>query len=700
MRLGTVVALSGMLVAVGHREAAAQGPAAAASATAPPAKPAEKAPAASAAPVSPSAESQSPGGVPGAMAAPGAPKALPSGTPDTHGTAMLAYQAALAAQKLGSAAPLTLENVSDALSAAELELASGRRDEAIGDLVYLVESPRFAPFAAMTEGRNAVFLLGDALGRSGAYEPARAYLVRLLAQSPPDVWARKAARSLVDFGLDSDHPEVFLADLKPVAEGGAAGSPEELVGDIAYLAGRAKERAGKDDEALAHLARVTPRSRFWAQATYLSGLIQVGRGKLKEGEAEFCKVADVKHTPKTALSFGGRDFFQVRDMARLGLGRVAHEQFRFDDSRYYYYLVPNDSERLPEALYESANSRYEAKDYRGARELLDELRSRKESSPYEDEAWVFDAYVDLSLCEFPRADGKLREFLRLYEPVRDAARKTAADEHALTDLVDAVRSGSDPASLGARTDSSNVGALASVLRKDPDYGQTTRRLAELDNQMSGLRQTMGSLDDARSRITSSKEVRPRAETALGGTPAERAEKLDAQLAEVRRLVRQVKTTGAHAADLQQVEAELADLEARARDAARAERAPAAETHGGAGLPDLVATDRERATALYADADQTRAALVAAQRAAAKDALVRLDRRLSRLLRRARLGRIETVLGKKRALEVEIEALSEGFLPQGAVDSLEAARYLRDDEEYWPFDGEDWADEYVGGEGLR
>ena len=59
-----------------------------------------------------------------------------------------------------------------------------------------------------------------------------------------------------------------------------------------------------------------------------------------------------------------------------------------------------------------------------------------------------------------------------------------------------------------------------------------------------------------------------------------------------------------------------------------------------------------------------------------------------------------MLGKKRAVEVEIEALSQGFLPRGAVDSLDAARYLGDDEEYWPLDGEDWDDEYIGGEGLR
>jgi len=35
-----------------------------------------------------------------------------------------------------------------------------------------------------------------------------------------------------------------------------------------------------------------------------------------------------------------------------------------------------------------------------------------------------------------------------------------------------------------------------------------------------------------------------------------------------------------------------------------------------------------------------------------------------------------------------------------VDSLDAARYLKDSEEYWPFEGDDWPDEYVGGEGLR
>ena len=96
-------------------------------------------------------------------------------------------------------------------------------------------------------------------------------------------------------------------------------------------------------------------------------------------------------------------------------------------------------------------------------------------------------------------------------------------------------------------------------------------------------------------------------------------------------------------------------------------------------------------------DEAREELGDTETALARDALHRLDLRLSRLLRRARLGRIESVLGRKRALEVEIEAIRLGYLPQDAVDSLEAARYLGDKEEYWPFEGDDWPDEYVGSE---
>jgi hypothetical protein len=625
--------------------------------------------------------------------------AQPAASTDTRGAAMQLYQEALAKRHLAATTPLSRQRLRDELAKVDSMLADGRRDEAIGELVYIVESPRFTPFAESPEGRACVYYLGDALGKAGAYQPARGYLLRVLTGDPKDTWYRRAVESEVDLGLESDEPDVFLADLQHVPPT----APEEELGDIAYLQGRALEQAHKPIDAFQEYAKVTPRSRFWAQATYLSGLIEAEHHQYKQAENLFCKVADPKQTPRVAPLFGGSDFFQVRDLARLGLGRIAHEEFRFDDARYYYYLVPHDSDYLPQALYEAATSRYEAKDYDGARDLMDQYRALKRTNPYQDEAWILDAYIDLGQCKFNRAAKKLATFLARYEPVRDAARRLTHDNAAMTKLVEAVRNGSDPAAAGLGVGDDVARKLAALLRVDSGYGYTSRRLAELDHQMSGLRGAMQDLDEAEQRLVTPKALRPQSATPLGEEPADKIARIDAQLAEVHRLLREVEASGkVGAADVADLQKQLETLEVRAR-AARAALSPVAAEQGnahGTDLPDVLQADRRRASELYVEAQKMRPIIEGQQLALAKDALVRLDRRLSRLLRRARLGRVETVLGRKRAMEVEIEALSQGLLPSTIVDSLNAARYLRDDEEYWPFDGEDWADEYVGGEHVK
>lgn len=674
------------------RPAAAQG-----------APPAAAAPSAST-PPAPSASTPAPAPGP-ADSAPGQPTPKPADAstaaaagPETHGAEVAAYTRALERRKLGPSAALSRDRLAAELARIDRQLSDGRRDEAIGNLVYLVESPRFAAFERFDEGRAALYYLGDSLGRAGAYSPARGYLKRLLTGDPNDTWYRRAARSLVDFGLASDEPLVFLKDLS----GLPPGAPEELRSDVAYLRGRAAERMQQPTQALAAYAEVTPRSRFWAQATYLAGLIAVERGELTKGENLFCKVADPKLTPRRAPALGGSEFFRVRDLSRLALGRVAHEQYRFDDARYYYYLVPRDSAELPEALYETATTRYEAKDYDGAREAMDELEALHRNHAYQDEAWILDAYIDLATCHFPEADQKLRTFLARYEPVRNAARRLWKDSAATTKLVESVRRGADPASAGLGVPADVARTLAALLRVDLGYGHISTRLAWLEHQQSGLRGAMVELDEAARRLATPKEVKPAGAAPLGLAPAEQVERIDSQLAEVNRLLRELEASGkAKPGDLSALRAQLAALEVEAR-AARAAlaAAPAPRAAAGEDLSDVIRADRARATQLYAESQALAAKLSTEQVARAKDALLRLDRRLSRLLARARLGRIETVLGKKRALEIEIEALNQGLLPQSIVDSLDAERYLRDDEEYWPFDGEDWSDEYVGGEGLR
>lgn len=607
------------------------------------------------------------------------------------------YETALVAQKLAATTPLSAARLREELGHAESALLSGRLAEAISRSAALVESPRFEPFREGQEGRSLRFVLGDALGRSGVYAGALKYLGPL-AQGT-DLSARRAARALVDLSLEADAPSSLLEPL----ERNEARLPEELRGDLAYARGRAQERAGRVEEALSSLSRVGPRSRFWAQATYLRGLLEVERGRLKQAEELFCRVADPKLTPKEAPIFGGGDFFEVRDLARLGLGRLAHEAYRFDDAQYYYYLVPKDSKHLPEALYEVATSRYEAKDHEGAREYLDELVALGRPHVYEDERYILDAYVDLAMCRFDAAEEKLNAFLETYTPVQNATRRLLRDPAATRRLLDVAHGDGDPsgANLGIR--SAVARRIIALLRVDEDQRSIARRLARLEEQIAGLDRLEQDLHLGRTRLAGGVTPSQAEGVPLAQAAFDQVERLQAQVDEIGRLLREAEASQkVSASELRQLRGELESLVLRVRQARDAaglgggQESKATESPVG----EVIARDLATLDGLRREAVAARRELEKAAEKRAKEVLRRLEARLDRLLRRARMGRIDLVLGKKRALEVEIEALSQGLLPPSMVDSLDVARYLGDHEEYWPDDGEDWADEYVGGEGLR
>lgn len=620
----------------------------------------------------------------------------------TRGERMRAYHDAMARRRLGSTSELRAEYISERVAEAEGLVMTGRQDEAIARMTELVEHPKFALFAETDAGRAALHLLGHALAQAGIYESARAYLRRSIAQKGAweqyGPYARRAVRQLVEIALETHQYDVGLSDLTSVP----AAAPVEIRGEIAYVTGRAKEAQHDPEGALRAYASVPQTSRFWSQATYLSGLIQVERGHLKEGENLFCKVADPKRQDRSTPVFADERFFATRDLARLALGRVAHEQSRFDDARYYYYLVPRDSDRLAEALYEAATTRYEKKDYTGARELLDELVTLKAHHRYEDEARILDAYIDLALCRFPQADRKLVAFLRQYEPVRDGARRLASSEAGTRALLRSARSGADVAGSDAASIAVSVEqmrAVAALVRVDPLYGEIAQKRAVLDREAGGLRLATRTLVDLRHSLGTGGGVVP--EIAVIDDSTERQRDARTALDGVRRELDDLELARADGSRVAPLRNQLLDLEARFTTNSNAStRVAELEAGGGSDLLDLLKQDGALASALGGNLERVRAELGTAEIALAKDALKRLDLRLSRLLRRARLGRIESVLGKKRALEIEIEGLGAGYLPKDALDSLDAGRYLRDNEEYWPFEGDDWPDEFVGTEGLR
>jgi tetratricopeptide (TPR) repeat protein len=615
---------------------------------------------------------------------------------DVFGGALRAYHHALLTRRLGQQ-ELRLEDVAARVAEGEQLTNAGRVDEAIARLAELVEHPQFELYSDAEEGQAAVFSLGDALATAGIDEPARAYLRRVLelktAWEKRGTWARRAVRRLVDVALESGGLSAVSKDLGNVS----ANAPEDVRGEIAYVMGRASEGAGNPQGALAAYAMVTQRCRFWAEATYLSGLIHVERGDFKRAEDLLCKVADPRRSASTTAVFADEKFFAVRDLARLGLGRIAHEQGRNDNARYYYYLVPRDSERLAEALYEAATTRYEKTDYDGAHELLTELARFSGHHRYEDEAWVLGAWVDLARCRFADADKKLVEFLARYEPVRDAARRIGENEVAMQRLLSAVHAGTDAAGAEVGTGSPEViRTIAALLRVDVAYDRVLRRRAVLEREASGLVHGLAAISDMQRALATNGGVR----SAIDQPPddAQSAREARSGIQGIERQLTELESAGAPASRLQELRQELGALKARlAESEAGAPSTARQQPTDGADLVDLLRADATRGAALGARVMAARAALASEEEALAKDALARLDLRLSRLLRRARLGRIESVLGRKRALEVEVEAIRLGYLPQDAVDSLEAARYLEDSEEYWPFEGDDWPDEYVGSE---
>jgi hypothetical protein len=157
----------------------------------------------------------------------------------------------------------------------------------------------------------------------------------------------------------------------------------------------------------------------------------------------------------------------------------------------------------------------------------------------------------------------------------------------------------------------------------------------------------------------------------------------AEATEAVQLVQQVEALRPLAAGDPEAEAAVRGLLHEARKAAR----PVSTQSGP------FAAEAQRAQALGSEVQRLRARLVAAATAIAEQALVDLDVRIRRLLRQSRLTLIDAVIGKKKKLEIEIANLRDGRYPPDLFAKLQLEGLMGDDEEYWPFEGEYWSDEY-------
>jgi tetratricopeptide (TPR) repeat protein len=562
-----------------------------------------------------------------------------------------------------AAQPATIERIRETLVAAENDLVTGNAEVATGRLFRVVEAERFAKLSYAPEYANAELTLGRALVHAGAYASAERYLLRALGHGPTSPFFAPAYRTMVDIALETREQTALLAMLDHAEAAlhkgpGAAELPRDSRAEHEYLAGKVAYEASDLQAADAHFSNVDRQSRFFAAALYFRGLAHARKGHFAAARASLCEIVEQVDQDRFTFFIDGR-YYAIKDLAYLALGRIAHEQGKYDDSYYFYFRVPEDSDRLPDALFEASWSMFQKGEYEAAGAFLDQFDRSFPKSPLAPDVLLLHAMIDLKSCRFDRVRVELEELVRVYKPIEAQVSALLKDPDRRRLLYKRLLSKQQIGGVGDPGD-----PMLELLKIDAKFFRYFADIVALDREAGLLPGEVAVWDELSAKQTGKAK--------------------GSEASEAVTLVRDVEALQAAARGDSEMEDRVGDLLTAARRAAR-------PVSPNVGAP--YARETVTARALSEEARALRARLVTATSAIAEQALLDLDARLREMLRQARLTQIDAVIGKKKKLEIEISNLREGRYPPDMFSALQLEGLMGDDEEYWPFEGEYWSDEY-------
>jgi tetratricopeptide (TPR) repeat protein len=561
------------------------------------------------------------------------------------------YLQDLEAQNLVPHETGSVEKIKIALGQAEDALVGGDPRGATTILFGIVESPRFQDWSDTPEFQNAEYLLGRSLARGGAYGSARSYLLRALTRGPKGPYFAASYRQLVDVALETRDHAGILAQIDALKINERL--PRDSENEHLYLQGKVaydkKEWAGAE----AAFGSIERTSRFYAASLYFRGLIRARKGDWRLARDAFCEIVEQPDKDKFAFYIDDR-YFALKDLAYLALGRIAHEKGNYDEAYYFYFQVPDDSERLPDALFEAAWSMFQRGEWEASRTLLDQFDRLFPHSALAPDAMVLRANLDLKSCGFDHARALLEKFVKEYLPVSQELDRALADVGRRRALYGRL--------LGREKAPGMEGRILELLKVDPRFFRFNGYVRGLEREERDAQRTVAMWIDL-----SRKLVRDKPQAAATDALA---------------LLREVRALQPVAQGDPEAEKKISRLEG---EIWRASHPAAGETP--------FAKEARAAQEMGAKARELRGRLVDAATGLADDSLRELSSRLHVLLRQARLGQIDAIVGKKKKLEIEISNLSKGRFPPEMFGKLHVEGLIGDDEEYWPYEGEYWSDEY-------
>jgi TolA-binding protein len=631
------------------------------------------------------------------------------------------YFTQLEAMKLIDVESGSLDTLRKELQVAEGLLHAGAFTNAAVALYAIVKSPRYAAFTDFVEYQNAEYDLGVALARSGSYGAALEILEQTLRRGPTAAYWAPAHRRAVDIAIETrDHAGV-LARVEAIKGDSASGSsdpiPPSAAGERAYLRGRAAYEAGKLADAEAELITITRKSRLYSSAVYMRGVIRARRGQYKEAAEAMCEIAATPDTDKVTFVVDDR-YFTVKDLARLGLGRLAHEQGEYDDAYYHYFQIPDDSTYLPDALFEASWSMYQKRELATSRDLVKEFLKEFPSSPLWPEASLLAGYVELADCKFTESQKWYDDLVAKLQPIVDTMDKVRKDKDLrnllFTEAISRYREVKQTGQLagkkvGSEAAQTPIDEVLALLRLDPKF-------LRLNDAVNGVHELANSSPNVvrlwQNLATQVSEKKVGAVSGAKSLEQEQLEDANALVQDMRRLkatidqqrleLARARRDGTISGEAATEEAKRLDELAKKAASATADAVAAADKAASAianqaapTIRGMIDADIKEARRLDRAADRLAEELEAAGDKLAQIAIEKLYEDTRRVLDKAKLGKIDAVIGQKRKLDIEVQDLAAGRFPEELIGRMWNASMIGDDEEFWPWEGEYWADEYEG-----
>ncbi|MBL4637402.1 MAG: hypothetical protein JKY56_26335 [Kofleriaceae bacterium] len=597
------------------------------------------------------------------------------------------------------------------LRRAEALLRGGSSGQAAVAFYAIVESPRYQGFEDFVEFQNSQYYLGVALKRSGAFEAALQYFMETMAAGPSSLYFGPAHRKAVDIALLTRRPRKVLKMLEAVKFSEVI--PPAIAGERSYLKARASYEDGEYPAAEAELVKISRKSRLYSSALYLRGVIRTRKAEFAEAAASFCEISATPDDDKYTFVVDDR-YFRIKDLARLGLARIAHETQNYDNAYYHYFQIPEDSDKLGDALFEAAWSMYQKRELATSRILVKDFLSQFPNSPLVPEGRLLAGYIELADCKFDDAQKQYDKLVKDLSPIIDEIEAIRQSPDKRSRLFDralkrwrAEKAIPDEALVESLT--TKADRVLALLRFDDKFVQAHEAVSGLRMAAGNAPHVSATWQNLSTRIGTLKVRSNSQETSMEQEEAQDSQALVRDLQRLRDKITQARNglrgarrdnsiseaeAEAEVSRLKQLESDISALEDRAIATAEANAIADSDTLPD-GIKPLVRADIKQSKELENTANDLLIRLEARADLLASKALDKLHTEARRVLDKAKLGKIDAVIGQKRRLEIEVQDLAAGRFPAELHGHLWEQGLIDDDEEFWPFEGEYWADEYEG-----